>query len=75
MTAEETQYLPLSARYMTFIMSVRMLTDYLAGDTYYKTAYPHHNLDRARNQFWLIRQMEGQYEEMVQIVRQLISSR
>jgi hypothetical protein len=56
---------------MTFIMGVRMLTDYLAGDTYYKTAYPTHNLDRARNQFWLIRQMEEQYEEMVRVVRSL----
>ena len=64
LTAREIEYLPLSARYMTFIMGVRMLTDYLAGDTYYKTTYPNHNLDRARNQFWLIRQMEEQQEVM-----------
>lgn len=69
LTAEEIAYLPLSARYMTFIMGVRMLTDYLAGDTYYKTAYPTHNLDRARNQFWLIEQMEVQHEAMEEVVR------
>ena len=72
LTAEETQYLPLSARYMTFIMGVRMLTDYLAGDTYYKTTYSTHNLDRARNQFWLIRQMEEQHDKMVRVVQKLI---
>ncbi len=68
LTAEEIVYLPLSARYMAFIMGVRMLTDYLVGDTYYKTAYPSHNLDRARNQFWLIEQMEAQRDTMAQVV-------
>ncbi len=72
LTSEEVAYLPLSARYMTFIMGVRMLTDYLAGDTYYKIAHPNHNLDRARNQFWLIAQMEGQYDAMVQVVQKLV---
>ena len=71
LTPEEVAYLPLSARYMTFIMGVRMLTDYLAGDTYYKTAYPTHNLDRARNQFWLIEQMEQQDEAMRKVVQTL----
>lgn len=72
LTAEEIEYLPLSARYMTFIMGLRMLTDYLAGDTYYKTAYATHNLDRARNQFWLIEQMEAQHDAMVQVVQKLV---
>ncbi len=72
LTSEEIEYLPLSARYMTFIMGVRMLTDYLAGDTYYKTVHPNHNLDRARNQFWLIKQMEEQHDKMVQVVQKLI---
>ena len=72
LTSVEIEYLPLSARYMTFIMGVRMLTDYLAGDTYYKTTYPNHNLDRARNQFWLIEQMEKQHDKMVRVVQKLI---
>ncbi len=71
LTAEEIKYLPLSARYMTFIMGVRMLTDYLDGDTYYKIGYPNHNLDRARNQFWLIEQMEEQHDSMIQVVQKL----
>ncbi len=46
----ELKYLPLAAKTMIFIMAIRFLTDFLNGDTYYKTKYPEHNLDRAKNQ-------------------------
>jgi hypothetical protein len=36
---------------MCAIIGIRFLTDYLAGDTYFPTKYPEHNLIRARNQF------------------------
>jgi thiamine kinase-like enzyme len=48
------KYLPLAAKTMIFIMALRFLTDYLKHDIYYKTKYPEHNLDRAKNQFKLI---------------------
>ncbi|AUC81189.1 phosphotransferase enzyme family protein [Lacinutrix sp. Bg11-31] len=50
----ELEYLPLAAKTMIFIMALRFLTDYLNNDVYYKTRYPDHNLDRAKNQFKLI---------------------
>ena len=50
----EIQYLPLAAKTMIFIMALRFLTDYLNNDTYYKTNYLEHNLDRAKNQFKLM---------------------
>ena len=50
----ELKYLPLAAKTMIFIMALRFLTDYLNNDTYYKTEYLEHNLDRAKNQFKLI---------------------
>jgi Ser/Thr protein kinase RdoA (MazF antagonist) len=50
----ELKYLPLGAKTMIFIMALRFLTDYLNNDVYYKTKYPEHNLDRAKNQFKLI---------------------
>lgn len=56
----EIKYLPLAAKTMTFIMALRFLTDYLNGNIYYKTNYENHNLDRARNQFHLIKSMEDQ---------------
>ncbi len=56
----EIRNLPFSALYMTYIIGLRFLTDYLNGDIYFKTAYDTHNLVRARNQFHLLDQMEKQ---------------
>lgn len=39
---------------ITFELGLRFLNDYINGDTYFKTNYEHHNLDRARNQFKLL---------------------
>ena len=50
----ELKHLRLAAKTMIFIMALRFLTDYLNNDMYYKTEYPEHNLDRAKNQFKLI---------------------
>ena len=57
LTPTELKYLPLGAKTMIFIMALRFLTDFLNGDIYYKTKYPEHNLDRAKNQFKLIESM------------------
>ena len=48
LTPEEVASLPWGARLMTLECGIRFLTDYLQGDTYFKTAYPEHNLVRAR---------------------------
>ena len=53
-SALDLKHLPLAAKTMIFIMALRFLTDYLNGDTYYKTKYLEHNLDRAKNQFKLM---------------------
>ncbi|GAA3583691.1 aminoglycoside phosphotransferase family protein [Snuella lapsa] len=58
----EIETLPLAAKTMIFIMALRFLTDYLNNDVYYKTKYPEHNLDRAKNQFKLIDSMVAQME-------------
>lgn len=60
----EIQYLPLAAKTMIFIMGLRFLTDYLNNDTYYKTSYTEHNLDRSKNQFKLIESLTSQYKLM-----------
>ena len=44
------------------------MTDYLQGDTYYKTSRPGHNLDRARTQLKLVADMEEKWEQMEKIV-------
>ena len=47
---------------------IRFLTDYLEGDHYFHIARPDHNLDRARTQFTLVRQMEEVFDQMLEIV-------
>ena len=64
----EIQMLPTAAVMMTLECGMRFLTDYLSGDTYFKTSRPKHNLDRARNQFKLVRDMEDKMSEMREIV-------
>ena len=51
LTPKEISYLPYAGAYMSFVLGVRFLTDYLNGDIYFKTKYPTHNLVRARCQF------------------------
>jgi len=64
----EAAYLAASAKVMTFIMALRMLTDFLNDDIYYKTTYELHNLDRAKNQLKLIEDMDMQFEKMESLV-------
>ncbi|MGN0572208.1 MAG: phosphotransferase enzyme family protein [Candidatus Fimenecus sp.] len=65
--AKEIEYLPFSAKLMTFECGMRFLADYLNGDTYFKTAYPTHNLVRCRTQLALVADMERKMEEMQKI--------
>ncbi len=57
-TERERELLPLSAKLMTLECGIRFLTDYIEGDTYFKIDHPTHNLDRARNQFKLVEEIE-----------------
>ena len=66
----EIMLLPEGAKMMTIECGMRFLTDYLEGDTYFKTAYPEHNLVRARTQLKLVREMEEQWDEMKRTVKQ-----
>lgn len=72
LTQEELMSLPWGARLMTFECGIRFLADYLQGDVYFKTAYPEHNLVRARTQFKLVKEMEEQFEEMCRIVKEYV---
>lgn len=53
----EREKLMLGARMIVFEQAVRFLTDHLEGDVYYQTAYPGHNLVRARTQIRLFSQL------------------
>lgn len=47
----ERMLIPYAARLFPYMQCVRFLTDYINGDTYYKTQYDTHNWVRAQNQF------------------------
>ena len=64
LTEKEIELMPIGARMMTFECGMRFLTDYLQGDTYFRTEYDQHNLDRCRCQFALVADMEKKEAEM-----------
>ncbi|MHC1731556.1 MAG: phosphotransferase enzyme family protein [Bacteroidales bacterium] len=67
----EIEYLPFAPKLLTYIMATRFLTDYIDGDNYYKIKYPLHNLQRTRVQLTLLQDMEAQYDNMVQIIKNI----
>ncbi|MBQ4091642.1 MAG: mucin desulfatase, partial [Clostridia bacterium] len=68
----EIRALPMGAMILTYETGIRFLSDYLDGDVYFRTEYPNHNLDRARNQFKLVADMESKMTEMQAIVEKYI---
>jgi Ser/Thr protein kinase RdoA (MazF antagonist) len=68
LTPAEKKFLPFSGRLITFETGIRFLTDFLAGDTYFKVHRAGHNLDRCRTQFKLVESIEQQEEKMNQLV-------
>jgi Ser/Thr protein kinase RdoA (MazF antagonist) len=70
---EEIKYLAFSAKYIVYEQTIRFFTDYLEGDKYYKTRYPHHNFVRTKAQFKLLQSMEEQFGEMGKIIHRICS--
>jgi len=71
LTKAEKEQLAFSARFMTFLIGLRFLTDFLDGDNYFKTRFPAHNLQRARTQFKLVQSMEENSPAMEKIISDL----
>ena len=72
LSESEIRALPMGALILTYETGIRFLADYLDGDTYFRTEYPEHNLDRARNQFKLVADMESKMAQMNAIVEKYI---
>ena len=72
LTPAEIESLPWGARLMTLECGMRFLADFLQGDVYFKTAYPEHNLVRARTQFRLVKEMEEQFDKMKDVLKKYI---
>jgi Ser/Thr protein kinase RdoA (MazF antagonist) len=57
LTPDERAAVPLAGPVVTFEQAVRFVTDHLRGDVYFRVGFAGENLNRARNQFELLRSM------------------
>ena len=71
LTRKELELLPFSVKLLTYECGVRFLTDYLNGDTYFKTRRPGQNLERARNQFKLVEDIAAKEDVLANIVKDI----
>ena len=71
LTALEKEMLPYGCRLLSYMQTVRFFTDWLNGDTYYKIAYPEHNLVRTKAQLRLVEEQEKVQEKMKEIIKRL----
>ena len=51
---------------------IRFLTDYLAGDVYYKVHRAGHNLDRTRTQMKLVQSLLEQEDDLNRLVERAL---
>lgn len=75
LNAAEVEELAFSGILMTLEVGIRFLTDYLEGDVYFKVSHPEHNLQRARSQFALVKQLEAAENELGDLVLSLWADR
>jgi hypothetical protein len=68
-TDQELEQVVLSAQAITLEQAMRFLADHLAGDRYYPTTRPGHNLDRARTQLRLLAQLVSREAELAALVK------
>ncbi|MEA5046002.1 MAG: aminoglycoside phosphotransferase family protein [Petrimonas sp.] len=68
LTDVEIENLAFGAKLLTYMQTVRFLTDYIDGDTYYKIAYGNHNLVRSKAQFKFLQSLEQNFDKMQKIV-------
>ncbi|MEG1998778.1 MAG: aminoglycoside phosphotransferase family protein, partial [Bacteroidales bacterium] len=71
LTPIEKEMLPYGAKLLTFMQTVRFLTDYINGDTYYKISFPEHNKQRTLAQFKLLRSIEEHEKEMQEFINSI----
>lgn len=72
LTKTEISMLPFATKLFPYMQCVRFLTDYINGDTYYKTTYPEHNLVRTKAQYKLYECIKKKREEMACTISSLI---
>ena len=67
--------LPYAVRLFPYMQAVRFLTDYLNGDSYYRTAYAEHNYVRTLAQYRLYQEASKAEPEMQAFITEEIEHR
>lgn len=71
LTISDYEYMYDAIRLIAFELGLRFFTDYLAGNVYFKTKYPEHNLNRAIVQFKLTESIESQETAIRDIIEEM----
>ncbi|NEP62119.1 MAG: aminoglycoside phosphotransferase family protein [Symploca sp. SIO2G7] len=71
LTAVEYDYIYEAIWVITFELGLRFLCDHLAGNIYFKTQRPNHNLQRALVQFQLAESIQTQQQAIQTVIDQL----
>jgi len=64
-------HIPDAIRLLSLELGLRFFSDHLAGDVYFRTSRPRHNLQRALVQFRLTESIETQQDEIRSLVERL----
>ena len=73
LTKEEINNIGLSIKILTYELALRFLTDYINGDTYFKIKYPHHNADRFKNQYLLLKDIDNKINDINKYIKKIVS--
>jgi N-acetylhexosamine 1-kinase len=60
-----------ACRYITLMLALRFLIDYLEGDVYFRAARPTHNLERARAQLAVVKSLERRERDLLAAIRKV----
>ncbi len=71
LTSNEVESLGRGVLLLPYMQTVRFLTDYIQGDTYYKIHFPGHNLQRTLAQMQLLKKLEQNYSILEGIINEV----
>jgi Ser/Thr protein kinase RdoA (MazF antagonist) len=71
LTAADYDHLYAAIRLISFELGLRFFTDHLAGNVYFRTDRPDHNLQRALVQFRLTESIEAQEGRILELIEDL----
>jgi Ser/Thr protein kinase RdoA (MazF antagonist) len=71
LTAADYDHLYVAMRLLSFELGLRFFSDHLAGNVYFRTDRPGHNLQRALVQFRLTESIEAQEARILELIAEL----